>query len=137
MASVFTRIINGDLPGAFVWRDDRCVAIMSINPLAVGHTLVIPIEEVDHWTDCSPELAAHLFSAAHRIAIALRSVFACERVGMIVAGFEVAHTHLHLIPARSMAQLSFENAAASVGRDTLDDAAKRIREQLDVNRRPH
>ena len=67
MATVFTHIINGDIPGTFVHRDDQCVGFLSINPLAHGHTLVVPIEEVDHWVDLSPELAAHLFEVAHRI----------------------------------------------------------------------
>ena len=64
MTTVFTKIIDGDIPGTFVWRDERCVAFMSINPLAHGHTLVVPIEEVDHWVDGDPTLVAHLFEVA-------------------------------------------------------------------------
>ena len=130
MATVFTRIIRGELPGTFAWRDDRCVGFMSINPLAAGHVLVVPIEEVDHWVDASPDLAAHLFSVTHPIGLAQRAAFDCERVGVIVAGYEVPHTHVHVIPTTSMAELSFANAAASVDRADLEDCAERIRTEL-------
>ena len=126
MATIFTRIIAGDIPGTFVHRDELCVAFMSINPLATGHTLVVPIEEVDHWVDMGPELSAHIFGVAHRIARAQQQAFACERVGMIIAGYEVPHTHLHLVPTRSMSQLDFANAAGTVSRDDLEAAAAAI-----------
>ncbi|MBA3289167.1 MAG: HIT family protein [Acidimicrobiia bacterium] len=130
MATVFTRIIDGELPGTFVWRDERCVAFMSINPLARGHVLVVPIEEVDHWIDASPELVAHLFSVAHVIGQAQHAAFDGARVGLIVAGYEVPHTHVHVIPTRSMAQLSFDNAASSVDPAELAAAADAVRAEL-------
>ena len=130
MTTIFTRIIAGEIPGTFVWRDDRCVAFLSVNPMAHGHTLVVPVEEVDHWIDASPELTAHLFSVVHEIGVAQRSAFACERVGVIVAGYEVPHCHIHVIPTNTMAELSFANAAASVDRDELDSAAEAIRAEL-------
>jgi diadenosine tetraphosphate (Ap4A) HIT family hydrolase len=130
MTTVFTKIIQGEFPGTFVWRDELCVGFLSINPMAPGHVLVVPIEEVDHWIDASPELAAHLFAVAHIIGRAQRAAFGCDRVGVIVAGYEVPHTHVHVIPTSSMAQLSFANAAAAVDRDDLDDWAEAIRTQL-------
>ena len=130
MSTVFTMIINGDIPGTFVHRDEHCVAFMSINPMAPGHVLVVPIEEIDHWIDAPPELAAHLFAVTHTIGLAQRAAFGCDRVGVIVAGYEVPHTHIHVIPTSSMAQLSFANAAASVGRDDLDQWAGAIRREL-------
>jgi len=130
MATVFTKIIEGEFPGTFVWRDEQCVGIMSINPMAPGHVLVVPIEEVDHWIDATPELAAHLFSVAHTIGRAQESAFDCERVGVIVAGYEVPHTHVHVLPTTSMGQLSFANAAASVDRADLDTWAAAIRVEL-------
>ena len=130
MTTIFTRIIAGEIPGTFVWRDDRCVAFLSVNPMAHGHTLVVPIEEVDHWIDASPELTAHLFSVVREIAVAQHAAFACERVGVIVAGYEVPHCHVHVIPTNTMAELSFANAAASVERDELDRAAEAIRAEL-------
>ena len=130
MTTVFTKIIQGEFPGTFVWRDELCVGFLSINPMAPGHVLVVPIEEVDHWIDASPDLAAHLFSVAHIIGRAQRAAFGCDRIGVIVAGYEVPHTHVHVIPTSSMAQLSFANAAASVGRDDLESWAEAIRSQL-------
>ncbi len=130
MSTVFTKIIDGEFPGTFVWRDDRCVAFMSINPMAPGHVLVVPIEEIDHWVDAPPELAAHLFSVTHTIGVALREAFACERVGVIVAGYEVPHMHVHVIPTSSMEELSFANAATSVDRADLAAWADAIRREL-------
>lgn len=130
MTTVFTKIIQGEFPGTFVWRDELCVAFLSINPMAAGHVLVVPIEEIDHWIDASPELAAHLFAIAHTIGKAQQSAFGCERIGVIVAGYEVPHTHVHVIPTSSMAQLSFANAAASVDRADLEACAEAIRAQL-------
>ncbi len=130
MTTVFTRIIKGEIPGTFVYRDDLCVAFMSINPMALGHALVVPIEEVDVWTDCTPELAAHVFEVSHRIARAQHQAFACERVGLIIAGYEIPHAHIHLIPTTNMGQLSFANAAQSVDRDVIAGAAQRIRDAL-------
>jgi diadenosine tetraphosphate (Ap4A) HIT family hydrolase len=131
MTTIFTRIIEGELPGTFVWRDDRCVAFMSINPLAPGHVLVVPIEEVDHWVDASPDLVAHLFAVTHRIADAQRRAFRCDRVGVIIAGYEVPHMHIHTVPTTSMAQLSFANAAASVDPADLQRWATAIEAELD------
>jgi diadenosine tetraphosphate (Ap4A) HIT family hydrolase len=130
MATIFSRIIAGDIPGTFVHRDEHCVVFMSINPLARGHALVVPLAEVDHWVDLDPALAAHLFAVAHRIGRAQQAAFACERVGLIIAGYEVPHTHLHVVPTSSMRQLDFSNAAGSVDRDDLEAAAAAIREHL-------
>jgi histidine triad (HIT) family protein len=130
MATVFSRIISGELPGTFVHRDERCVVFMSINPLAHGHALVVPVEEVDHWVDASPELTTHLFSVAHRVGRAQHAAFGCERVGMIVAGYEVPHAHIHLIPTEHMGQLDFANAAASADHDDLEASAAAIRAHL-------
>jgi histidine triad (HIT) family protein len=130
MTTIFTRIIAGEIPGTFVWRDDRCVAFLSINPMAHGHTLVVPIEEVDHWIDAPPELTAHLFSVVREIGLAQHAAFACERVGVIVAGYEVPHCHIHVVPTNEMAELSFANAARSVGGDELESAASAIRAEL-------
>ena len=130
MPTVFTRIINGEIPGTFVHRDDRSVVFMSINPMARGHALVVPIEEHDHWVDMPEDLVAHLFAVSHRVGRAQHRAFACDKVGVIVAGYEVPHVHVHLIPTVSMSQLSFANAAASVDRADLEAAAEQIRQAL-------
>lgn len=130
MTTIFSRIIAGEIPGTFVWRDDRCVAFLSINPLAHGHVLVVPIDEVDHWVDAPADLTAHLFEVTRVIGVAQRAAFGCERVGVIIAGYEVPHMHIHVVPTNDMSQLSFANAAASVDRDELERAAEALRDQL-------
>ena len=130
MTTIFSRIIAGEIPATFVYRDDHAVAFMSINPLARGHVLVVPIEEVDHWVDASPDLLAHLFEVCRRIGRAQERAFGCARVGLIVAGYEVPHAHIHVIPTNDMSQLSFANAALSVEREELESAAAAIRDEL-------
>ena len=130
MTTIFTRIIQGEIPGTFVYKDEACVAFMSINPMADGHVLVIPRDEVDHWVDLSPYIASHLFEVSHRISRALSLAFPCEKVGLIIAGYEVNHCHIHLIPTTNMGQLSFANAAKSVERSTLEAHAVKIKAAL-------
>lgn len=130
MPTVFTRIIDGEIPGTFVWKDDQAVAFMSINPTARGHVLVVPRAEIDHWIECPPDLSRHLFEVAHAIGSAQQEAFDCERVGLVIAGYEVPHTHLHVIPTEGMHHLSFANAATSVSRDDLEAAAESIRVAL-------
>jgi histidine triad (HIT) family protein len=131
MPTIFTRIINGELPGRFVWRDDRCVAFLSINPLAPGHTLVVPRTEVDHWIDLEPDLAAHLMGVSGNVARVQQAVFAPERIGLMIAGLEVPHVHLHLVPMNGVHDLDFARAAADPDPDEMDAAAALIRDGLD------
>jgi diadenosine tetraphosphate (Ap4A) HIT family hydrolase len=126
MTSVFSRIIAGEIPASFVHRDDLCVSFMTINPIAPGHLLVVPREEVDHWIDLAPDVSAHLFRLCHRISRALTEVFPCDRIGLVVAGYEVPHCHVHLVPTRSMADIDFSRAAGSVDRAELDRHAAAV-----------
>lgn len=119
MSSVFTKIIAGDLPGHFVYKDEVCCAFLSINPIRPGHVLVVPRQEVSHWVDLSEDLASHLMKVSHRIAKVQMQVFCPQRIGMIIAGFEVPHTHLHLVPITQESQLSFAHAAHSVDHQEL------------------
>src|SRR4029079_7904025 len=107
------------------------VALMSINPLARGHVLVVPIEEIDHWIDAPSDLVAHLFAITHRIGLAQQRAFDCARVGVIIAGYEVPHAHIHVVPTDNMRQLSFENAAASGDPAELEAAAAALRAAMD------
>lgn len=122
MATVFTKIITGEFPGRFVWRDERCVSFLSINPLSHGHALVVPVTEVDHWLDLDPELIAHLMRVSQMIGHAQQAAFSPARVGLMIAGFEVPHVHLHVIPAETMAAFDFRNAATDPDPDALDQA---------------
>jgi len=130
MPSVFSLIINGDLPGHFVWSDDVCVGFLSINPITSGHALVVPRAEVDQWTDIDVDNAAHMMKVAHHVGNALKSVFNPERIGLMIAGFEVPHTHLHVLQLNDMSDMSFANAAAKVDHDELAGFATSIRAAL-------
>jgi len=130
MATLFTRIIEGELPGRFVYRDDRCVAFLSIAPIQPGHTLVVPIAEVDHWIDADPDLTAHLAQVAQTIGLAQQQAFRANRIALMIAGLEVPHLHLHVVPIRTEADLSFANADPSADPADLDAAADAIRAAL-------
>jgi histidine triad (HIT) family protein len=130
MATLFTRIIEGELPGRFVWRDDRAVGFLSINPLGPGHTLVVPRAEVDHWVDADDELLGHLHRVSHRIAGAVAEVWQPPRVALIIAGFEVPHLHLHVYPAWKLDDFDFRNAQRDPDPAELDRNADSLRAAL-------
>jgi histidine triad (HIT) family protein len=130
MATIFTRIIEGELPGRFVWRDERAVAFLTINPITTGHVLVVPVEEVDHWVDLDPDLARHLMGVAHAVGRAQMQAFSPARIGMMIAGLEVPHTHLHVLPIASEGDLDFAKADREPDSDRLDGAADRLRRAL-------
>ncbi|GAA1613616.1 HIT family protein [Actinoplanes couchii] len=129
MSSLFTRIIDGELPGRFVHSDDKAVAFLSIQPLTAGHTLVVPRAEVDEWTDLDPALAAHVMTVAHTVGKALKLAYGCARVGVVVAGFEIPHTHVHVFPTETMADFDFIRATPMSDED-LEANRKRIVEAL-------
>ena len=130
MSTLFTKIINGDLPGRFVYRDDLCVAFLTIAPICPGHTLVVPRLEVDHWVDLPDELAGHLAIVARKIGAAQMSAFEAERISLIIAGLEVPHTHLHVLPITSEADIDFRKANSAVDPTDLDEAARALRTAL-------
>jgi len=128
--TIFTRIINGEIPGRFVWKDDQAVAFLTIEPMMPGHTLVVPRAEVDHWIDLEPDLAAHLYGIAQWIGKAQQRVWNPRRIGLLVLGEEVPHTHIHVVPVNLPHELSFAHADRNAAPDALDDAANRIRTEL-------
>lgn len=130
MATIFTRIIDGDLPGTFVWKDEVAVAFLSINPINTGHVLVVPREEVDRWLDLSSHVAQHVMAVSHSIGQAQMQAFQPDRVGLMIAGFEVPHCHVHVIPADDMRHLDFANAASSADPADLERSAQLIRAAL-------
>ncbi|MEA2024188.1 MAG: HIT family protein [Actinomycetota bacterium] len=130
MATLFTKIIEGEIPGRFVWRDDRVVAFLTIAPLAPGHVLVVPIQEVDHWIDLDPDVLDHLMRVSQTIGVAVDQAFSPEKVGMMIAGLEVPHVHVHVVPMDTVRDLDFANADPDASADSLDDAAERIRAAL-------
>jgi histidine triad (HIT) family protein len=130
MATLFTKIIEGELPGRFVWRDDVSVGFLSINPMGPGHTLVVPRAEVDHWVDADDALLGHLHGVSHRIAEAVQAVWQPPRVALIIAGFEVPHLHLHVFPAWGLEDFDFRNAQTSPDPGELDNNADALRAAL-------
>jgi diadenosine tetraphosphate (Ap4A) HIT family hydrolase len=130
MATVFTRIIDGDLPGRFVWRDADVVAFLSIGPITPGHTLVVPRAEVDHWLDLEPALWRQCTEVAREIGLAIQRAYDPPRVAEIIAGFEVPHCHIHVLQAHTMSDLDFTRADPDPDPAGLDDAAERIRTAL-------
>ncbi len=130
MASIFTRIITGGIPGRIIWRDPTCIAMVDIRPLNRGHVLVIPIAEVDRWTDLPVQTAAHCTMVAHAVGREQMASFAPERIGLMIAGFEVPHTHLHVVPLDHMGHLDFSQADADADPSDLDDVAEALRGAL-------
>lgn len=139
MSSVFTKIINGELPGRFVYRDERVAAFLSINPVAYGHVLVVPVQEVDKWTDLDPKIWHELNEVAQNIGRAVIEVFGSERAAYLLAGFEVPHAHIHIFPADDMSgyDLSAAMAADETDPAKMDDAAEKLRELLDTDENGH
>lgn len=129
MASIFSKIIEGEIPGEIIWSDDRCAAFLDIEPLVPGHALVVPREEIDHWIDLGPELTAHLMDVAARVGRAQQEVYGSARVGLVIQGFEVPHAHLHVFPTNQMADFDSENRHRRDPQDLADDA-RRLRAAL-------
>ncbi|MCX7675545.1 MAG: HIT family protein [Bdellovibrionaceae bacterium] len=131
MASVFTKIIQGELPSYKVYEDEQIIAILAKDQIHLGHTLVIPKQEVDHWTEVPPETYAHLQKVAQKIGRAILKVTQCKRVLTAAIGYEVPHFHLHLIPSWSMADLSFSRARPYPAED-MQSMAEALRTHMEV-----
>lgn len=130
MASVFSAIIKGDLPGRFVWEDDDLVAFLTINPVTQGHTLVVPRAEIDQWQDLDPATFARLTTVAQQVGKAVRAAFDAPRAGLLIAGLEVPHLHLHVFPAFDMGDFDISGADPSPTAESLDEAQEKIKREL-------
>lgn len=130
MAGIFSKIIDGQIPSRMLWEDELCVSILDVRPLAPGHALVVPREETDLWTDLSAQTAAHLVEVAHSIGRAQMTVFSPPRIGLMIAGFEVPHTHVHVVPMQSMKQLDFANVSSNPDEAQLDIQLTQLRDAL-------
>ena len=129
MPSIFTRIINGEIPSHKIDEDVHCYAFLDINPNAVGHTLCVPKQEVDKLFDLDQETYMHLMQFSKRIAAALEQAVPCKRVGMAVVGLEVPHAHVHLIPIHQMTDMSFQTKIKMQEEDFIS-LAKKIRSKI-------
>jgi len=126
MASVFTMIINREIPGRFVYEDDEVVAFLTIEPMTHGHTLVVPRAEIDNWQDVEPAVFANVMAVAQRIGKAQSKAFGVERTGLIIAGLEVPHLHVHVFPARDLSDFGFAGVDRNPSPESLDDAQAKI-----------
>ena len=132
MSTVFSKIIAGDIPGRIVYQDDTVAAFLTIEPVAYGHTLVVPVEEIDKWTDIPAELWSHMNEVAQNIGVVIVEKFNAERAGYLIAGFEVPHAHIHVFPANDMSGYTLSTAMRHDETDAekMDAAAETIREAL-------
>ena len=130
MASLFTKIINREIPGHIVAEDERYIAFLDINPLVMGHTLVVPKKEVDYIFDLDNDTLTGLQLFCKKVAGGIRAAFPCNRVGIAVVGLEVPHTHVHLVPLNSMDDINFSRRKLNPSKEELAAAAEKIRKAL-------
>jgi histidine triad (HIT) family protein len=130
VASIFSRIIQGELPADFVWKDETCIAFLSNRPLRPGHTLVVPRLEIDHWIDLEPELLSHLANTSKTIGRAQMAAFKPARIGLVLVGLEVPHVHFHVVPIRGPDDLDFDNQDPNPDPATMKASGESLREEL-------
>ncbi len=130
MSSIFTRIINGQIPCYKIAEDDNFFAFLDISPLAKGHTLVVPKNEVDYIFDMEDELHEQFWSFAKQVAVAVKKAVPCKRISIAVIGLEVPHAHIHLIPMNKVSDMNFANPKLKFTDEEMNDVAKRIRDSF-------
>lgn len=130
MATIFSKIVNGEIPAYKIAEDDRFLAFLDINPLTKGHTLVIPKQETDYLFDLDEDLYADLQRFAHKVARAIKPAMNCRRVGVCVIGFEVPHAHVHLIPINGMSDMNFSLPKLKLSKEEFEDVATKIKAEF-------
>lgn len=130
MSSIFTRIINGEIPSYKVYEDELCYAFLDIRPLRRGHTLVIPKEEIDYIFDVPENLYTHLMITAKKIAVAMKQVIPCTKIGLSVVGLEVPHAHIHLVPIDHISDMTFGQGFAHLSDAEFIETAAQIAKYL-------
>ena len=130
MPTIFSRIIAGEIPCYKVAEDDKCLAFLDIRPVVFGHTLVIPKQEIDYLFDMDDAYLTHLNLFAKRVAKVLREEVPCIRIGVMVAGLEVPHAHIHLIPMNAISELSFTNPRPEFPQEDMKALAERLFSRL-------
>lgn len=126
MATIFTRIIQGEIPAYKVAEDDKYYAFLDINPLSVGHTLVVPKAEVDYIFDLDDEIYAGLWQFAKKVGKAVESVVSCKRIGLVVLGLEIPHAHIHIIPLNSESDIDFKKPRVELSSEAFVSLAEKI-----------
>lgn len=130
MASIFTKIINREIPGYIVAEDDRFIAFLDVMPLVEGHTLIVPKTEVDYIFDLDETTLAELILFAKKVAVGLKKAIPCKRIGVAVIGLEVPHTHIHLVPMNTMGDINFTKSKLSVEAGQMKAIAEKIKAVL-------
>jgi histidine triad (HIT) family protein len=130
MPSIFTRIISKEIPANIIAEDERYLAFLDINPLVLGHVLVVPKKEVDYIFDIDDDTLAGLMVFAKKVAVGIKKAVPCKRVGVAVIGLEVPHTHIHLVPMNSMGDINFTRAKLSPSKEELQEVAEKIKASL-------
>lgn len=131
MASIFTRIVQGEIPCYKIAETDKFLAFLDVRPLAPGHTLVIPKQEIDYIFDLPPDLYTELQLFARTVAQALRRAVPCIRIGTAVIGLEVPHCHIHLVPLNRMADINFQKAPVEMTPEAFSELAARIAAEME------
>lgn len=131
MSTIFSKIVKGELPAYKVAEDYRFLAFLDINPLAKGHTLVIPKKEVDYVFDIQDDLYKDLFAFAKKVGKAIDKAIPCERVGITVIGLEIAHAHIHLIPINSIYDMDFKQPKLKLSEEEFQEIAEKIKSEVD------
>ena len=126
MASIFTKIINGDIPCYKIAENEFYIAFLDVSPLKKGHTLIVPKKEIDYLFDLESETYLGLMDFSKKIAIAIKSAFSCKRIGMSVIGLEVPHAHIHLIPINTMNDMNFSNEKLALTKQEFEECADKI-----------
>jgi histidine triad (HIT) family protein len=132
MATIFTKIINGDIPCYKIAEDDRFFAFLDINPLRAGHTLVVPKNETDYLFDLDDDQLAGLMLFSKKVAVAIRKVISCNRIGVAVLGLEVPHAHIHLVPMDTMNDINFKNPKLKFTPEEFMDIAAKISREVNL-----
>lgn len=130
MSSIFTKIINGEIPSYKIAEDEKCYAFLDISPLAEGHTLVVPKQEVDYIFDIEDELLSDLHLFAKKVAKAMKEVIECEKIGMAVIGLDVRHTHIHLVPLKEVGDLNFARPKLELPQERMQEIANLISSKI-------
>lgn len=134
MASIFTKIINGEIPSYKIAEDDKFYAFLDIAPLAKGHTLVVPKQEVDYIFDIEDELLAQMHIFSKKVAKAIQSAIPCEKVGMAVIGLDVRHAHIHLVPLQEVGDLNFAKEKLKLSSDEMKEIADKISSKINLKK---
>lgn len=133
MASLFTKIINGEIPAYKIAESEDFYAFLDVNPLALGHTLVVPKKEIDYLFDLEDDLLGRMQIFAKQVALAIEQVVSCERIGVVVLGLEVPHAHIHLIPINNETDIDFQKPRVKLSDNEMSNIAQQIHEKVKMD----